>query len=104
MKRCGHLLKGWTHRFCATRRKGVGLRTVYTLLMGIVVLFTALGIAHSQERLQISFKGKATLSISGNLPSCGDFEGALTSMIIAASCGTFARVSVSERLWFLAAT
>ena len=75
MKRHGHLLKGWTQSFYATRYTGVGLRTVYTLLMGIVVLFTALGIAHSQERLQISFKGKATLSISGDLPSCGDFVG-----------------------------
>ena len=71
MKRHGHLLKGWTQSFHATRYKGVGLRKVHTLLMGIVVLFTALGIAHSQERLQIRFEGSATLSVEGGPLTCG---------------------------------
>jgi len=51
----------------AIRHKGMELHTV---LLKIAVSLTVGNIAYSQDRLQISFSGEATLSVSGDLPSC----------------------------------
>lgn len=54
------------------RYKGVNLRA---MLLKIAVSLTVSNIAYSQDRLQISFGGKATLSVWDDLPSCGVFAG-----------------------------